>query len=716
MKACFVVYLLFFSLYGNAQDRFVLLDPGNAEVKLDNGWTYKMGDSLITEGKGGMAAGWKPFRPAEDIHDSIPDDAKSGIGWMRLVMKVDERLWNASLMMLVKQSVASEIYLDGKLIKKFGVISPDPTEIKAYDPKWEPIALDFSTGDIHILSVRFAVQPGVRYAGYYGATNPFLSATVMRQDRAMKTYKGIYMRPWMDVFMNGILFMVFILHLSFFLMYREQKANLFFSLAALLLFFGSIMGSYYYYTSLVDQKYLLAIVVSIVYLISNLLMLTSILIFTKRKNMFSVWVLTGILISMTVLGAIWYKKGFLAGPAITPLIVYGFIIFISYDAQRKKVYEARILTAGFSIAIISICIFVLHAIFENADHLLTTLFNPWSYFFLLFILSPPASMSIFLAYDFAQTSKRLQQKLVEVELLSEKNITAEKEKQEILSQQNLQLESRVQERTAELNKSLHQLKSTQAQLIQSEKMASLGELTAGIAHEIQNPLNFVNNFSEVNIELASEMTQAAERGDLQEVKELSANILNNQEKINEHGKRAEVIVKSMLQHSRSGGGNKEPTEVNKLAEEYLKLVYQGLRAKEKSFQAEIELNLDPTIEMIPLVPQDIGRVLFNLSNNAFYAIMEKQKSIGLDFQPAVVVKTKRLHNQVSITICDNGTGIPDTVKEKIFQPFFTTKPTGQGTGLGLSLSYDIVKAHGGSLTVESKQKEFTRFTLILPIK
>ena len=265
-----------------------------------------------------------------------------------------------------------------------------------------------------------------------------------------------------------------------------------------------------------------------------------------------------------------------------------------------------------------------------------------------------------------------------------------------------------------LQKTLTELKSTQSQLIQSEKMASLGELTAGIAHEIQNPLNFVNNFAEVNKELIADMEAAIQNGNLEEAKDLARNIGDNQEKINSHGKRADAIVKSMLQHSRTSSGTKEPTDINALCEEYLRLSYHGLRAKDKSFNAKFKTNFDSTLGKINVVPQDIGRVILNLINNAFYAVAQKQKQNLNGFEPTVSVSTKEINGKVEIKVADNGNGIPDHIKEKIFQPFFTTKPTGQGTGLGLSLSYDIVKAHGGELKVETKEGEGSKFIIQLP--
>lgn len=266
-----------------------------------------------------------------------------------------------------------------------------------------------------------------------------------------------------------------------------------------------------------------------------------------------------------------------------------------------------------------------------------------------------------------------------------------------------------------LEATLANLRSAQAQLIQSEKMASLGELTAGIAHEIQNPLNFVNNFSEVSNELIDEMNEELTKGDIEEAKAIANDVKQNLEKINHHGKRADAIVKGMLQHSRSSSGQKEATDINVLADEYLRLAYHGLRAKDKSFSATLKTNYDETVRNINIIPQDIGRVVLNLITNAFYAVDEKKKQIIDDYEPTVSLITKKENDKVVISVKDNGNGIPAKVLDKIFQPFFTTKPTGQGTGLGLSLSYDIVKAHGGELLVQTEENKGSIFIIQLPV-
>jgi signal transduction histidine kinase len=272
---------------------------------------------------------------------------------------------------------------------------------------------------------------------------------------------------------------------------------------------------------------------------------------------------------------------------------------------------------------------------------------------------------------------------------------------------------KLEEAKGRAENTLTDLRAAQNQLIQSEKMASLGELTAGIAHEIQNPLNFVNNFSEVNKELAEELNYELEKGNMKEVKDIAQDIIENEQKISHHGKRAEGIVKGMLQHSRTNTGTKELTDINILADEYLRLAYHGLKAKDKSFNADFNLEKDENIPMIKVIPQDIGRVLLNLINNAFYAVDKKVKEGIEGYKPIVSVSLGNKDDKIEIEVKDNGNGIPENLKEKIFQPFFTTKPTGHGTGLGLSLTYDIIKAHGGEINVVSEEGEGTNFKISL---
>jgi two-component system, NtrC family, sensor kinase len=300
--------------------------------------------------------------------------------------------------------------------------------------------------------------------------------------------------------------------------------------------------------------------------------------------------------------------------------------------------------------------------------------------------------------------------------LSLKNIRKKRKELVLLNEKLNEKSAHLKDSNIKLSDTITNLKTTQAQLIQSEKMASLGELTAGIAHEIQNPLNFVNNFSEVSNELIDEMNEELDKGEVEEAKHISKDIKQNLEKINHHGKRADAIVKGMLQHSRSSSGVKEPTDINKLADEYLRLAYHGLRAKDKSFNATLETDFDETIGLVNVIPQDMGRVILNLITNAFYATNErKEASKDSDFKPTVSVSTKSEKGHITISVKDNGNGIPKHVIDKIFQPFFTTKPTGEGTGLGLSMSYDIVtKGHGGELKVKTQAGIGTTFTIQIP--
>ncbi|MGZ3755606.1 MAG: sensor histidine kinase [Mucilaginibacter sp.] len=303
------------------------------------------------------------------------------------------------------------------------------------------------------------------------------------------------------------------------------------------------------------------------------------------------------------------------------------------------------------------------------------------------------------------------------------NSKKQREELKMATLRNNQLDTLVAKRTAELTQQKNELENTvkllqatQQQLIQQEKLASLGELTAGIAHEIQNPLNFVNNFSEVSMELVDEMEEEFNKGDKEEAMSIAADIKQNLEKIIHHGKRADAIVKNMLQHSRTNSGEKQLTDINALADEYFRLSYHGLRAKDKMFNANMVTSFDAALPKVNVIPQDIGRVLLNLFNNAFYAVQQRHNKGDADYKPEVKVSTAIKGKFIEIRVTDNGIGIPDEVKDKILQPFFTTKPTGEGTGLGLSLSYDIlVKGHGGSMTIESVENEYATFIINLPV-
>ena len=331
----------------------------------------------------------------------------------------------------------------------------------------------------------------------------------------------------------------------------------------------------------------------------------------------------------------------------------------------------------------------------------------------------PLGLSLFMGIQSKETTIALSKQLEENEELKNKAIHQEQEKQHLLSNQNVLLEKQVEERTAALNNSIETLKSTQNQLIQSEKLASLGELTAGISHEIQNPLNFVKNFSELSIDLVKDIKVELEKPqiDKEYIGEMFTDLILNQERIQQHGNRASSIVKGMLEHSRTSKGKREWIDINQLADEYLRLSYHGLRARDKSFNADYKTELSDSLTKIQVIPEDFGRVILNLINNAFYAVNDRKKrDTSGSYKPKVTVTTQLNNKQIMIKVIDNGTGIPKEIREKIFQPFFTTKPSGEGTGLGLSLSHEIVtKGHSGTLEVQSEEGEGTTFIITLPI-
>jgi len=394
------------------------------------------------------------------------------------------------------------------------------------------------------------------------------------------------------------------------------------------------------------------------------------------------------------------------------IILLSVVIYIIYKNDEFK-RASFFVTASVPYIIISLLVYFLKAINPS-------LYSSWKTW-----LEAASSFSVIWGFGTWLTNRRQRKELTKAR---EKAIIEEKNNR-IMAEMKAQLEVQVAERTSELTKqkeelehTLNELKSTQSQLIQAEKMASLGELTAGIAHEIQNPLNFVNNFSEVNNELIEELKGELSKGEQQRDKNLEEDLLRdisqNLEKINYHGKRADAIVKGMLQHSRVSTGQKDPTDINALADEYLRLSYHGLRAKNKNFNATIKTDFDTKIGEMMIVAQDMGRVLLNLINNAFYAVNEKFQRLkdSGSYEPTVSVSTRKINQSVQITVQDNGNGMPAELRDKIFQPFFTTKPAGEGTGLGLSITYDIIKAHGGDIAVESSQGVGSKFIITLPIK
>ncbi|OGU80554.1 MAG: hypothetical protein A2W11_08515 [Ignavibacteria bacterium RBG_16_35_7] len=385
------------------------------------------------------------------------------------------------------------------------------------------------------------------------------------------------------------------------------------------------------------------------------------------------------------------------------------MLFLAIKRKKNNAWVIGVGVCVFTVGILSAIIYGLTGGQVNSIYVI-----------LILLFSIPLSMSIYLARSSSQTNKNLETQLAAVKQLSEEAIEKEKTAAKLAVETQLvraENERKTQELeyAKEIEKAYTELKSTQAQLIHSEKMASLGELTAGIAHEIKNPLNFINNFSEISTELLDELKTELQNHNTEEIIGIAESLKQNLDKINQHGKRADSIVKGMLMHSRGTSGEKVLTNINDLLDQYVILAYHGLRAKDKEFNITIEKEYDDSIGKINIIPQDISRVFLNVINNACYAANQKRLKEDKHFSPVLKVSTKNLEKIVEIRIRDNGDGIPKSIREKLFNPFFTTKPTGEGTGLGLSLSYDIiVKQHAGEIKFESEEGEFTEFIITLP--
>lgn len=663
-----------------------------AGVLLNKGWKFHGGDDAKWADPNYDDKSWQSIDPTLDIHD-VPPLWKNSIVWFRLRLRLDDVIKD-QLAMMILQAGASEIYLNGKLIRQFGTVSTNPKEIKAYNPLEKPVSFPVSKSTDQVIAVRYGLQPNLRYITFELAQYNTLNIIVNTVENTFAEYNKKY-NSGAEQFMTGIFLILGIFFLAFYVFFPIQKVNLLFSLYAFLTIIDNYLS---YYPAQVERWFLQVTIQNIFQTGGYLLMLYAIyrLFEEKRRWVFNLIVFAGIVSFMTtrfIYGWGWMIHSFLFNNLLNLEITR-----IAYNAVRHHKKGAWIIAAGgTSYFVLWLIVTLQYFGFVNNDG--------FSYLFFAAILSIPIAVSIYLGYDFALTFGSLKQKFAEVENLS-------LEKQQILAAQNEILEKQVTERTAELQYSLKELKETQSQLVQREKMASLGELTAGIAHEIQNPLNFINNFSEVSVELTEDLKKEATEGH-KEVIAIADDIAGNLQKVVQHGQRADSIVKGMLQHSRTNTGKKEPIDINALADEYLRLSYHGLRAKDKDFNASFTTDFSESIGKIEVVPQDIGRVLLNLYNNAFYAANEKKKQVNGSFEPTVSVSTERKGDKLLLRVKDNGFGIPQKVVDKIFQPFFTTKPTGQGTGLGLSLSYDIVKAHGGELKVETKEGEGAEFIVEL---
>lgn len=678
---------------------------------LNTGWHWKAGDDAGWAATDYNDSAWHSVNPLLDVHHSQPGLPKTGVFWLRLRFAIDSNIQKNQLALLIQQSGASEIYYNGKLLKQFGSIDDGKHPTIAYDPKFDPILLPVNQEKTQTLALRYALQQNVLYSTAFGTTsNPLLIAKLQYAKTAIDSYHQAEMLlSGYHFFVLGLFFLLALIHIGYYFFSKSQKANLYLALYALC-YMGYILSPILIDTHAVFSKYFASTASFFFVDIVGPLLLSAIYILLGFKRDWVYYAALAVFI-LSIGVYFWqYQWGWRVGTDLMSMLVQFAIIRIVIRAVRQKKKGAWLLAVGAVLFLLTFAVFIAGPLLFPANLVLINVL------FVVAVLCIPLATSLYLGLEFGFVSVSLQEKLNEVSLLSEKNIAQEKEKQQLLTSQNETLEMQVKERTAALSQSLDNLKAAQSQLVHAEKMASLGELTAGIAHEIQNPLNFVNNFSEVSVELIDEMEEAMEKNDGATAKEIANDIRENLKKIESHGKRADGIVKGMLQHSRTAGSAKESTDINKLIDEYLRLSYHGLRAKDKDFSANYETSLPGDLPMIKVVPQEIGRVLLNLFNNAFYSVNQKRKIAGGDYKPLVSISTAYEERMCCIRVSDNGMGVPAAIRDKIFQPFFTTKPTGQGTGLGLSISYDIIKAHGGSFELQGEEGEFAEFIIKLPVE
>lgn len=679
---------------------------GNYELYISNldGWLFKEGNDTLWAAKDINTEDWMKLKPTE-LSSRFADENGKVEGWFRFRLPLDK---DFRIPLGIRRGgwAATDIYVNGKLLSSFGNTGINGQTFQEYNPVDKlSVKVNLEPGEENVIAIHFVdyvsplsprylksattggardVTSGLEY--FLALTTPEHDPYMLESSKRTLLYRSI----WTSV-------TVLLAFLFWLLFFQNQNEKQTLKLIALYSTFSALSNLTRFYFTDPDISF-------IAFRLSDLL------------QKLSMWIV--VLVTFTITATI-LNFGF-NRIFRTVAVVYAFLgslsIFFNFVGSFLSI-NVVIASLGVTYILISSWKKLAGAQWAIATGvMLSILFatalvvnkSPTDFFLLTcFYFSFPLSLLVYISMRFREILNEVNENARQVVEMSEEK------KLQALNQQRL-LQEEVNKQTAELRNTLENLRSTQSQLIQSEKMASLGSLTAGIAHEIQNPLNFVNNFSEVNKELLSEMKDEIEKGNFEEAKSLAGDVILNQEKINEHGKRADAIVKGMLQHSRSSSGVKEATNINALADEHLKLAYHALRATDKTFNVKLETDFDESVGNVNVVPQDIGRVVLNLIANSFYTVSEKKKQYGAEYEPTVTLRTKRKDNHVLISVIDNGNGISPNVLDKIFQPFFTTKPTGKGTGLGLSLSYDVVKAHSGELKVTSTEGNGSEFTIILP--
>lgn len=727
MKA--LLLLLFVFAFGMAQaqalpqqERLMLEQLPASGLLLDRGWVFQPGDDPNWARPELDDSNWQPINLALSLKQ-LPQVQQTHYGWLRLRFRAGESLRQRALVLSIFQYTASEIYFNGRLLRRYGSLG-NPAGQAAPQPYWpngEPIELPLAPGPEQVLAVRFAHwQPLTSLSSFFVPF--FLRARLDGLPQAVLSIRREAGYKTSDMLLVSLFLLLTMLHLAFYRYNPAQRANLYFTLYTL----GVALS--FLCTGFMDDIHRVAVRIgadwaSYVFVqTANLFAIRALYcLFNRRvgKIYYSLWGLN--VVSMLLLtfsqGLGWYPT------VVFMVLVTAEQLWLTMTALRQRKQSAGIIASGYAVALSLLLAFGFIARY-HPELLGTRILTIPLHTLLVFpaFLSPALAISLFLARRFSLDSRLLQVKLSQVQHLSARMLAQEQEKQAMLAAQNETLEHQVTQRTAELQQSLEHLRATQTQLVQQEKMASLGELAAGIAHEMQNPINFVNNFSEVSVDLVEELKegplQHLPSSEKEYADEILDNLTQNLQKVSAHGQRAGSIVRGMLQHSRASTAEpRSPTDLNALVDEYLRLSYEEVQTRDKSFTAVLTTHFDPGVGTVNLVPQDIGRVLLNLFTNAFYAVRQRQQqSAAGGYQPEVVVSTQRRHRTAVILIRDNGTGMPEAVRQKVFQPFFTTKPAGEGTGLGLSLSHDIItKGHSGTLSVKAQEGEYTEFEICLPL-
>ena len=684
---------------------------------LAKGWRYHAGDDPAWAQPDFDDSRWDTLSPLLP-RQVQPRAVQAGVSWLRLRFRLGDSLRQREMLVTLQEMGAVEVYLNGRLLQRQGVLAADPARVVPRGRYLLPGVIPAGGPAEQVLAVRYAPWQPLLPRGFDQSLHLKVALFAPQQYWELREQQrgsaGFYL------VLLGFSALLAFLHFAFFYYNPTQRANRYFARFALTVALASLLA---YCAQALAFPTLIPFLVfstlaSILGAMNGLWAIRALYaLFRFRPGLLykGLWVAYGVVVALQCV-----SSGSISGIAWTLLLVVNVAeqLRLTIRALRQRQRGAGLIAAGFAGGLLA----------ELAYGSLLLYFGKLLPFNLLLILEhallvlgfvlSALGISLYLAREFALDSQLLQVQLGEVERLSAQTIAQEQDKQALLAAQNETLEQQVTQRTSELQRSLTDLRATQAQLIQKEKMASLGELTAGIAHEIQNPLNFVNNFADVSAELVGELREEKAKGAAADAgleAELLDDLEQNLTKISQHGQRASGIVRGMLEHSRQSTGERQPTDVNALCDEYLRLAYHGLRAKDKSFNATLETDFAPDLPRVSGEGADLGRVLLNLLNNAFYAVQQRQQAGEAGYQPTVSVSTRHVGQQVKIRVQDNGTGIPESVKAKIFQPFFTTKPTGEGTGLGLSLSYDIItKGHGGTLAVASEVGKGTEFMVTLP--